>query len=88
MSVKPLAAHLRTVNTCITVGSPTSTLAGYFLNGLRKHIVTALKVAVSLATMQVLDLLTLVVTEQELLATVGALHVVCYLLSAYNSMWD
>ena len=59
MSVEAYAADFRSVNSRITVGSPTdtSTLAGYFLNGLKKHIVAALTVTISLPTMQNSDLL-------------------------------
>ncbi|KAL3153156.1 hypothetical protein ABBQ38_011909 [Trebouxia sp. C0009 RCD-2024] len=67
MSVEAFAAHFRSVKSRITVGSPidTSTLAGYFLNGLKKHIVAALTVTVSLATMQDLDLLITAAEEMD-----------------------
>ncbi|KAL3135401.1 hypothetical protein ABBQ32_007584 [Trebouxia sp. C0010 RCD-2024] len=67
MSVEAFAAHFRSVNSRITVGSPidTSMLAGYFLNGLKKHIVTSLTVTVPLATMQDLDLLILAAEEMD-----------------------
>ena len=53
-SVESFASHFRNVNSRISVGSPidTTTLAGYFVHGLKTKLATALAAHCSLATMQ------------------------------------
>ncbi|DBB00233.1 TPA: hypothetical protein ACH3X1_014062 [Trebouxia sp. C0004] len=56
-SVESFASHFRNVKSRISVGSPvdTTTLAGYFVPGLKTKLATALAAHCSLATMQELD---------------------------------
>ena len=56
-SVESFASHFRNVNSRISVGSPidTTTLANYFVHGLKSKLAKALAVHCTLATMQELD---------------------------------
>ena len=66
-SVEAFAAHFRNVNSRITVGSPidTTTLATYFVNGLKGKVAKALATVTSLDTMQKLDLVIVAAEEME-----------------------
>ena len=66
-SVEAFAAHFRNVNSRITVGSPidTTTLATYFVNGLKGKVAKALATVTSLETMQKLDLVIVAAEEME-----------------------
>ena len=45
-SVESFASHFRSVNSCISVGSPidTTTLASYFVRGLKSKLASALHI--------------------------------------------
>lgn len=62
--VEAFAAHFRNVN---TLGSPidTTTLAGYFVAGLKSRLAEALATVTSLITMQDLDLVIAAAEEME-----------------------
>ena len=66
-SVESFASHFRNVNSRITVGSPidTTTLAGYFIHGLKSKLASALAAHCSLATMQELDAVISAAEEME-----------------------
>ena len=66
-SVEAFAAHFRSVNSRITVGSPidTTTLATHFINGLKGKVVKALATVTSLETMQNVDLIMIAAEEME-----------------------
>ena len=66
-SVEAFAAHFRNVNSRITVGSAidTTTLAGYFVTGLKARLAEALATVTSLPTMQDLDLVIAAAEEME-----------------------
>ena len=57
-SVEIFSAHFRSVNSRITVGSPidTTTLAGYFLHGIKPRIFEAMSGYVPMGAMQDVDL--------------------------------
>ena len=66
-SVEAFASHFRNVNSRITVCSPidTTTLATYFVNGLKGKVAKALATVTSLDTMQKIDLVIVAAEEME-----------------------
>ena len=66
-SVEAFASHFRTVNSRITVGSPidTTTLANFFVRGLKEKLAKALAAHCSLSIMQELDPLISAAEEME-----------------------
>ena len=65
--VESFASHFRSVNSRISVGSPidTTTLASYFVRGLKSKLASALAAHCSLATMQELDSVISAAEEME-----------------------
>ena len=66
-SVESFASHFRSVNSRISVGSfiDTTTLASYFVHGLKSKLASALAAHCSLATMQELDSVISAAEEME-----------------------
>ena len=66
-SVESFASHFRSVNSRISVGSPidTTTLASYFVRGLKSKLASALAAHCFLATMQELDSVISAAEEME-----------------------